>query len=171
MPPNDIASFALMQRFNIAFSSCRRSVAAMHSCSEAKHTRSMSSPRMRLKNSCISTIISDTSTLLVWRDCSREKLKSLLFSSAPLCAAAVILAISSDSFFEACRFLSRNCRLPRITVKRLLKSCATPPVSRPIASIFCDCSSMFSISFSFERSVKLTTAPILLLSLTTGSAE
>ena len=29
-------------------------------------------------------------------------------------------------------------RLPMMTVSRLLKSCATPPVSWPIASIFCD---------------------------------
>ena len=31
--------------------------------------------------------------------------------------------------------------LPRITVSRLLKSCATPPASRPTVSIFCDCCS------------------------------
>ncbi|GJE03432.1 hypothetical protein GMJLKIPL_5387 [Methylobacterium isbiliense] len=35
-------------------------------------------------------------------------------------------------------------RLPTMTPSRLLKSCATPPVSWPIASIFCDCRSIAS---------------------------
>ena len=42
---------------------------------------------------------------------------------------------------------------PLITVSRLLKSCATPPASRPIASIFWDCRRWSSSRF---RSVTST---------------
>ena len=43
-------------------------------------------------------------------------------------------------------------RLAMITVRILLKSCATPPVSWPTASIFCDCRSSSSIFWRLVRS-------------------
>ena len=39
---------------------------------------------------------------------------------------------------RTCRLRSAISRLPLMMVSRLLKSCATPPVSWPIASIFCE---------------------------------
>ena len=45
---------------------------------------------------------------------------------------------------------------PMMTVRMLLKSCAMPPASRPIASIFCDCRSSASRSRSaFSRVLAL----------------
>ena len=44
-----------------------------------------------------------------------------------------------------------------MTVSRLLKSCAMPPVSWPIASIFCACASC-ALSRSFSRCARLRSA-------------
>ena len=126
---------------------------------------------MRSKNSCISTINKLISTLLVRSDCSLENPSSLLFNSAPFCAAAIIFLTRANACSSAVIWRSRNCKLPNITVNKLLKSCATPPVSRPIASIFWDWMSIDSISFCLEMSVKLTTAPITRPRSSIGSAE
>ena len=39
-----------------------------------------------------------------------------------------------------------NSLYPRMTVRRLLKSCAMPPANRPTASIFCACRNCASVS-------------------------
>ena len=40
---------------------------------------------------------------------------------------------------DAGRLIDANCVCPIMAVRRLLKSCATPPANWPIASSFCDC--------------------------------
>ena len=50
-------------------------------------------------------------------------------------------------------FSSRISRLPMMIVSKLLKSCATPPVSWPTASTFCDWRNRYSISSRSEISV------------------
>ena len=48
------------------------------------------------------------------------------------------------SFSSSCGSRSCSAVLPRMTVRMLLKSCATPAASRPTASIFCAWRSSFS---------------------------
>ena len=50
------------------------------------------------------------------------------------------------------RPLSQNSKLPVIAASKLLKSWAMPPVSLPIASIFCDCRSCSSAASLAVRS-------------------
>jgi len=47
--------------------------------------------------------------------------------------------------------MSSNSRLPRITARRLLKSCASPEASWPTASSFCDWTSAASARSAFGR--------------------
>ena len=49
--------------------------------------------------------------------------------------------------------------LSLITVRRLLKSCAIPPASRPTASIFCDCLNCSSRFLRSVRSIDTRTNP------------
>ena len=49
--------------------------------------------------------------------------------------------------------------LPRIPMSRLLKSCATPPASRPMLSSFCDSHSRWSICLRSVMSVTIATPP------------
>ncbi len=65
-----------------------------------------------------------------WR---REKARSWAVSLAPRSAAVRIMS-SRRRALASVSSRSRKARLPRITVKRLLKSWATPDVSCPTAS-------------------------------------
>src|SRR5579885_884681 len=80
-------------------------------------------------------------------------------SSRRVSSAAPSAADNADmgSLAAAGSFPSLRCnrsRLPKITVSRLLKSCATPPVNWPTASIFCDCASCSSMRRETVMSVQ-----------------
>ncbi len=70
----------------------------------------------------------------------RENVKSCPVSLAPRSVArfavAAIVRTRSSTLTRAI-----SSALTMITLSRLLKSCAIPPVSCPNASIFCDCTS------------------------------
>ena len=72
--------------------------------------------------------------------CLRLKASSCLVSPAPRVPAFWISVMSAWRGSPGPRSSSRSSQKPRITISRLLKSWATPPASRPTASIFCSCS-------------------------------
>ena len=154
----------------MTFSNCVLSIFAVVSSSSSFKTRFTSSPMIPRINDSMSPRIELMFSALLSSACSREKLNSLLFKSAPFFAALTSLSIISVSSTRpsSARPRFKNCRFPMITVSRLLKSCATPPVMRPMASIFCDCRSFDSISIWLVMSMKLTTAPMRLLSSMIG---
>ena len=95
--------------------------------------------------------------------CRREKASRRSVS----CAARQALPSAADTIgWNSCPEVRRRSmvsRLPRITVSKLLKSCATPPVSWPIVSIFCAwrsrssvCCRCFTSSATRSSSVSLT---------------
>ncbi len=156
LPPDGIASDAFTARFIMTCSICPGSALIRPSDSPARKMNAMSSrtSRFRMLN------ISETSEFRFstlgcnicirlnannWR--VRDAARSLAFS---ICRAFPYsgLAGSSRSSIKS--------PWPLITVSRLLKSCATPPASRPIASILCalrSWSCSCSCSCSFDLSV------------------
>ncbi|MNX89278.1 hypothetical protein D3C86_1212850 [compost metagenome] len=77
-----------------------------------------------------------------WR---RPKASSWLASFAPRWTPASAFSSRLSARSLPITSLESNCRLPAITCRRLLKSCATPPVSWPMDSIFCACCRAFSV--------------------------
>lgn len=74
-----------------------------------------------------------------WRACWRANASNRSVSAAarkelPSARSMLESALPGFPLCKDCRAISR---LPNVTVSKLLKSCATPPVSCPIASIFC----------------------------------
>ena len=72
-------------------------------------------------------------------------------------AALSTLIRYSYSGSIGCMSIKASDMLPLMAVSRLLKSCATPPASRPIDSIFCDWMNCASIRFRSVTSRQLTT--------------
>ncbi len=109
-----------------------------------------------------------------WR---RLKASSCLVRPAARSAAFFTSSISRRMGSPATRRLRISSLYPRMTVRRLLKSWATPPASRPTASIFCDCrscaSAWCSASLAFARSpncsILSSTSAAMLSSLLSGS--
>ena len=70
--------------------------------------------------------------------CLRAKASIRWVSVAPRSAASRALRRNLVMSAPLAARRSARSRLPMIAESRLLKSCATPPVSWPIASIFCE---------------------------------
>ena len=93
-------------------------------------------PNVRLKSLVTPSINSLTSTTLGCSGWRRAKASSRRVSSAPR-SAAVSASLANSSRPEPLVSSSRSrSRLPITTLSRLLKSCASPPVRLPMASIF-----------------------------------
>ncbi len=93
-----------------------------------------------------------------WR---REKARSCWVRMAAR-EEAISAEFTSWRRAASSRSASRRCnvsRLPPITVSRLLKSCATPPVSCPTASSFCDWRARSSASRFSVRSRVILAKP------------
>ena len=89
-----------------------------------------------------------------WRTCRRLKARSCRVSDrGPVARLPDLLHAPCAAPDFSPSWLCRSSLYPLITVSRLLKSWATPPASRPTASIFCD---WRSCSSSFLRSVTLS---------------
>ena len=71
-----------------------------------------------------------------------------LSSAAPRSAARVRPGDQARRAARAARLRPSSSRLPRIAVSRLLKSCAMPPVSWPIASIAAPAAASWAARFS-----------------------
>ncbi len=157
-----MASRALMARFRMAFSSCEASIMARHNPARWTTSISMFSSRVRLsRGSKLLTrrLMSVTPGSSGWR---RAKASSLLVNSAPRIAAVWEISASSRSCGLDPSSVTSNSELPRMTVNRLLKSCAIPPVSFPIESSLWACCSCSSISLRSLMSIREPIARIAL---------
>ena len=86
--------------------------------------------------------------------CARNARSLRVSVAARFAASPISLKYSCDfALGPACRASSAA---PTITPRRLLKSCATPPASNPVACIFCECRSRAS-SFLCRSVTSLTT--------------
>ena len=149
-PPSGIASLAFAARFSSTCSICPWSTSTRQGSSASSVRSTMSSPIMRASIEPEPATTERRSSTRGAMSCCRLKASSWCVRAAARQAA---LSVSiSQRCARASGETSRNAsaRLPVIAVSRLLKSCATPPASRPTASIFCDCRSRAS---SATRSV------------------
>ena len=83
--------------------------------------------------------------------CLRLKATNCCVIPAARCAADRICLVASNILLPAVKPSVKISLYPMMTVSRLLKSWATPPARRPIASIFCDCR-----SFSARATLSVT---------------
>ncbi len=96
----------------------------------------------------MSVRIALTSTGRSPRGSRRANASSCAVSALARKVASRICSTSASKGCPGVRLSSISSRLPPITVRRLLKSCAMPPASLPIASIFWLCRSSPSVRFS-----------------------
>ena len=151
-PPSGMASRALIARFRIANSSWPGSAKAGHRSGASAMRISMSSRRVRQSMRCIESIrrlqlICDGCSI-----CRRLNASSRRVSSAPRSPAVAIMSAACFRSGRALRAMLRVSALPTTTVRRLLKSCASPPESWPTASIFWACASCSSVRLRLVRS-------------------
>ena len=90
---------------------------------------------------------------VAWR---RLKASSCRVSPAPRCTDSLISVASSRAGSSGPSCIRSRSADPMMLMRMLLKSCATPPASRPMASSFCDCRSCSSRA---RRSVMSRTKP------------
>jgi len=102
--------------------------------------------KVRLSSSAMSRASSVTSTMVGDSVCWRAKASRLRVSVPPRWAASSAgLSRRSNSGSRPSSRSVASSRLPCTTARRFPKSCAMPPVSLPIASIFCAWRSLSSI--------------------------
>src|SRR5438045_1615072 len=134
-PPAGIASRALIARLRRTSSSwCGSTKAGQRSPARAVITSTVP-PNERRSRSWVPATSSFKSTGFGARCCLREKASSCSLSLAP-CRADRAAACTSFSSGSSGRRISSSSRLPRIAASKLLKSCASPETSWPMASIF-----------------------------------
>ena len=141
MPPRGIASRALIARLTSAVSSSVVSTVIGQISSSTATSSSMALPRPVSSTSRTEKMLSRRSTvwgLTLWR---RANVSNCRVSAAPRCEALSIAWIARTAFGSSPENFLSMLRLPEITISKLLKSCATPPVSCPSASSFCDSAS------------------------------
>ena len=98
----------------------------------------MSSPMVRRSMVAERVTISLSSMLRACSGCLRANASMRWVSCAPREAASSIACTIGASFGSLPTESVSSSVMPMMTVRMLLKSCATPPVSWPTASIFCD---------------------------------
>ncbi len=134
VPFSEIASRPLRIKLSSAFSSSGGSAMVCHSPGGKRVSTRIACPSVRLATSAIPVTRADTSTTLGCSGWRRPNDKSSPERRAPRLTAVrarSIRSIASDRSF------SLNFKIPRLapmTCRTLLKSCAMPPVSCPIAS-------------------------------------
>ena len=129
-------------------------------------TRSMSSPIRRVSIFRFSVITAFRSSTFGVSICFRLNARSCRVSEVARSAAAEISFAGPRSAGSGPSRSNRNSEYPEITISRLLKSCAIPPASRPIASIFCDCRNCCSRARrSVTSSVKISNVTVFEASL------
>ncbi|MNI69137.1 hypothetical protein D3C73_1248690 [compost metagenome] len=137
-----------MARFNSALSNWLASSVACNGSGEGSARIRTASPRVLCSRCCTETSSVLISTGRASSDCRRENASRRWVSAAARWAEAV--AVSRKRSRSSTRPMSRRSRTmsnaDRMPVSMLLKSWAMPPVSWPIASIFCDCRSAASLA-------------------------
>ena len=151
-----MASRALIARLRIASSSWLASMLAGGNPRGISSRSATRGPSDRSSRSIMPWISARRSTGTARRSCCRANASRRCVSDAPRSAPCIAPSISRCSRGSSGRRLRNRSRLPITAISRLLKSCATPPVSWPIVSIFCawrNCSCAFSrAATSFIRS-------------------
>ena len=145
-----MASRALMQRLSSASSNWPGSTRTGARSGARSCSMRISPPRVRLNRSSIPWTSPFASTGRRSRSRCRLKESSLCVSPEPRSAAAMALRSCRCWRDPSGAVRSASCRLPRIAVSRLLKSCATPPAMVPSACIL---SAWRSRASRFRRSV------------------
>ncbi len=136
MPPLGMASRPLMARLRIASSNCAGSTRTGQRSAPGCSSTTICSPRVRRSMVAICGSPWLRSTMAGCSGWLREKASSRRVSSAPRSAPpSASWMVSRNSGSEAACSAAIS-RLPMMMPSRLLKSCATPPVSWPTASIF-----------------------------------
>ena len=155
-PPSGMASRAFTTRLTSANSNSEMSIESGHVAGGTAICRSIL-PRAELASiSSNAAMVCAGETVRGLSDWRRENISNCRVSVSPR-AAADWMASSARTFFGSDNRRSNVCAWPVTIISRLLKSCATPPVSWPSASIFCACASCAcassSVSWASRRSV------------------
>ena len=130
----------------------------MHRLRRRRRSRTRSPVRSAAAASCPCRATTSPSAnsrgRVAWR---RLKASSCRVRPAPRSTDCLISSASSRAGIVRPSCISSRSAAPMMLIRMLLKSCATPPASRPIASSFCDCR---SCSSSARRSVMSRTNPV-----------
>ena len=134
-PPSGIASRAFTTRFMITCSTCPGSALTRPSAGSRRNSSSISGPSSEGKRSEICEIRALRSSSLGWRICLRLKASNCRVNEAAFSDALRISLGCLCNPSVKLRLFSSTCACPWITSSKLLKLWATPPASRPTASI------------------------------------
>ena len=143
-PPPGMASRAFTARFMRTCCIWLGSTLTRPEPSTGSTDSSTSSPIIRWSIGTSSATSGPSSSTRGWTTCLRLKARSWLVSATARCDVFWIRSTSRCIGSPALSRPSSMWARPLITVSRLLKSWATPPASRPIASIFWACCSCIS---------------------------
>ena len=144
-PPSGIASRALITRFRRALSAPDTSaVTGQRSGDKDVSTLMVTGMVLDIQISIFPTS-SPSEISFGLRSARRAKLSIDRVSAAPRSEACFAASINSSFSLSSVRS-SNSSMFPKMTLNRLLKSCATPPVICPIASSFWACASCRSSS-------------------------
>ena len=135
-----MAWLALMTRLSSAFSSWPASMRADHRSALACTCSATRGPSVRPNSSCIEAMRRAMSTRRISSDWRRAKASSRCVNAAArwVPVAARSSSLSKSAVWPAFRRRCMSWIEPYTVASMLLKSCAMPPVSWPIDSIFCD---------------------------------
>ena len=153
-----MASRALTTRFSTTCSVCPESATTISGSGAQMISKSISGPIRRRSIVSMPRTMSPSAN-----DARADRLPPAEREQLPRQARAAIhrlldlggLVRAPDRRAASC--ISSRSAAPMMLIRMLLKSCATPPASRPIASSFCDCR---SCSSSARRSVMSRTNPV-----------
>jgi hypothetical protein len=172
LPPWGMASREFTARFNTICSSWPGSASTKADSDRGRKVTLTSSPirgRRSLETSCKRWFRSSTRS---WTGCLRLKASNCRVSVAPRLEASRICPRSSTGRASLLMCERRRSAQATMMPRMLLKSWATPPASRPTASIFCACRSWSSARFCSVTSRAMVEAPTISPSgLRMGEAE
>ena len=133
LPPFGMASRALTARLMMAISSWFASMLVCHRPADMTVSMEICSPMVRCNRSDMPPTRRLTSSGFGSRGCCRENARSRWVSDAARCAPRMALSTKCSMLAASdpvCLIWRRTVsRLPTMMVRRLLKSCATPPVN------------------------------------------
>ena len=135
LPPEGIASQALMTRFTITCSIWAGSATTIGPCGSRSRSSSMSAPVKRLMIPRMDEISRFSSRAAGFSTCRLLKARSWRTMSEDIFPARRISSAYSRRRSPEGISARRSSPNPSIAVRRLLKSWAMPPASRPTASI------------------------------------
>ena len=146
-PPSGIASRAFTARFMITCSIWPGSALTGLTWGPGKKENSMCSPIRRGSIFPMSEMTTFRSSKRGCKTCMRLNASNWRVMDAARLDAFCICSALRRCIGSPGSYSSKSSAFPRITVNRLLKSCATPPARRPTASILCACRSRCSSSW------------------------